>query len=183
MPMPLAHGAFALAAMDVVAWGCEHSGEVAVERGAGSDVLLECVGRLAPRQHLISPHLFILVLLIACQVPDGIDKPLYYARRTCCTRTYGHTLLCTLLLALAGYIMFGAAVSVALVVGHGSHLLIDRVFGHVPFLWPLQKFRHPSMIHTIHSKALISALEVIAFPYIIYRVDPLDLLEAVAMLL
>lgn len=109
-----------------------------------------------------------ICLLISSITPDGVDKPLYWGRISCCTRTYGHTLLFAFLfsaitaavshsgknasftffiISFSSYYDLGQIGRVCLL-GIISHLLADRVFGYVPFFWPFQPFVYPSMIHT-----------------------------------
>merc|ERR1712072_1242321 len=56
--------------------------------------------------------------------------------------------------------------AVMLAIGLLSHIFADKLFGYVPFFWPIQPFVYPSMIHTKSSKMALKSLEAAGLIYL-----------------
>ena len=92
-------------------------------------------------------------VLLGCVAADLIDKPLYYGLSfatglkgadlglICGTRTLGHTLLLTGVIASAGLLKRSDRLT-ALAMGMLTHLALDVIFDPTPgyLLWPLTEF-------------------------------------------
>lgn len=100
------------------------------------------------------------LIVIAANLPDIVDKPLFLLRLVPGTRSYGHTLLFLALATLAAATATAAGpfstllgecdwagVARVVFVAVASHLLADFCFGYVPLLWPLSgwEFRTQSI--------------------------------------
>jgi len=85
------------------------------------------IGRALVRRWLA--HLPLVPLSIGMLLPDLIDKPLYYSRLwpyVTATRTFGHTGVLLLALAVAG-VLLESRVLKALALGVATHLLLDTI--------------------------------------------------------
>merc|ERR1712130_101091 len=80
-------------------------------------------------------------------LPDVLDKGLYWSHQCHATRSFGHCTLFVLAWFAVGWALLGKAMGLIFFVSALSHLLVDLFFGYVPFFYPLQSFRYPSMIH------------------------------------
>jgi len=176
MPGPCAHVGFGLALAQVLQW------------------LLPLPRCFAPNSAHELRTLVDLVVLATSLLPDAIDKPLYWTRVCHATRSYGHTIVflvlatsltwsvcrgapcsssyghattCSVGSLVSHVFACGPEWSYAVFIGIASHLLADRMFGHVPLLWPLQPFVYPSMVHTRTSVALLRAFDLASLIYVV----------------
>ena len=110
------------------------------------------------------------LIVIAANLPDLVDKPLFLLRLVPGTRSYGHTLVFLVLITVATAVATAAAtaawplsdlekcdwagVARVVFVAVASHLLADFCFGYVPLLWPLEgwEFRFQSIEKESHRK-------------------------------
>ena len=131
-------------------------------------------GHLGIGSEIVRPFsrgLPLLWVLVGTLVPDLIDKPIYYGLKWTTglagselflvhgTRSFGHTGVFTLLLALLAFISRSKKLA-ALSLGSLSHLLLDafsfylphylqdegqlgEVFFAIPILWPLRGWEFP----------------------------------------
>eukprot|EP01095_Lingulamoeba_sp_RSL-Kostka_P000315 TRINITY_DN1047_c0_g1_i2.p1 TRINITY_DN1047_c0_g1~~TRINITY_DN1047_c0_g1_i2.p1 ORF type:complete len:171 (-),score=2.36 TRINITY_DN1047_c0_g1_i2:77-589(-) len=110
-----------------------------------------------------------IITVITSLLPDLIDKPLWIAKKTSATRTYGHTILFLLLISLTASVFCSNIILnacdnewiIVVFVGVLSHLLADLVFGYVPLFYPFQPFKYPSMIHTFKSRSFVFLFDLI----------------------
>ena len=114
-----------------------------------------------------------VVLVLASLMPDLIDKLRYMSGVASASRSFGHTLVVVMVASLA----FGGLLTVvgasrpsshAAVAAAGmiSHLLADMTCGHVPWFWPMQDFRFPSMIHTHMSRTALALIEAASLVFV-----------------
>eukprot|EP00656_Telonema_subtile_P057659 TRINITY_DN9536_c0_g1_i3.p1 TRINITY_DN9536_c0_g1~~TRINITY_DN9536_c0_g1_i3.p1 ORF type:complete len:208 (-),score=23.82 TRINITY_DN9536_c0_g1_i3:364-987(-) len=116
------------------------------------------------------------LIVIASNLPDLCDKPLFLLRLTKGTRAYGHTLLflvagsCSAAAAVRQFPLWFSAEPVCVLrvvaTAIASHLLADMCFGYVPLFWPLQTFRETSMVNTPYTKPIKRTLDLGALLYV-----------------
>ena len=113
------------------------------------------------------PH-FELIAAIGALLSDLFDKPLYWGKLCHATRSYAHTLVFSVLLYIASWILFrDGKLSCILFVSVLSHLFADLFFGYVPLFYPFQSFKYPSMIHTRNTKKILKILELLGLIYLV----------------
>ena len=95
----------------------------------------------------LSSYIDIRVLLIGSMLPDIIDKPVgcYFFRETFSNgRIFGHTLLFLVVIAAAGYILYGLRRRVwllTLAAGTFVHLILDEMWqSPLTLFWPFLGF-------------------------------------------